>query len=151
MPVFVFENSARGRKARNARKWFADNGPPDAQPLPLGYNEREALKHGGVDHLVAWYARSLDNRNYDVLEHPSFDDFSRGVMTSDFAPDFIKEDEKLRRRFPPQPLAGLGPGLQWLPEAQHAEEMESVRRCRMPPREYAEAIATLRQNRGLAA
>jgi hypothetical protein len=26
--------------AKEARKWHADNGPPDMQPLPLGYSER---------------------------------------------------------------------------------------------------------------
>ena len=40
--LFVLQNNPDGRRARSARKWFADNGPPDLQPLPLGYNEREA-------------------------------------------------------------------------------------------------------------
>lgn len=151
MPIFVFENNPRGRKARAARKWFADAGPQDAQPLPLGYNERERLKHGGVDHILAWYARSLDCRNYDVLAHPVFEDYARGVMASEFAPEFVTEDEKLKKRFPPRPLTGMGPGLCWLPPMEHVEAMESVRRCRLPPEEYAKAIASLRQSCGLAA
>jgi hypothetical protein len=146
--LIVSENSPRGRKARAARKWFANNGPPDLPPLPLGYNERERLKHGGADHILAWYARSLDDRNYDVLKHPSFHDYARGVMASEFAPDFIKEDGELKKRFPPRPLAGLGPGLQWLPTKQHAEAIQSLRRCQLPPKEYAKTIADLRRSRG---
>jgi hypothetical protein len=91
----------------------ADNGPPDLQPLPLGYNERERFKHGGVDHILAWYARSLDCRNYDALAHPAFEDYARGVMASDHAPDFIKKDEELQKRFPPRPLQWLNNALVW--------------------------------------
>ena len=95
--LFVLQNNPDGRPALAARKWFADHGPPDLQPLPLGYNEREALKHGGVDHILAWFARSLDCRNYDVLEHPAFNEYARGVMASEFCPYFIKDDETLPR------------------------------------------------------
>ena len=94
--IFVFENNPDGRRARTARKWFADNGPPDLQPLPLGYDERERLKHGGADHILAWYARSLDGENYDVVRHPPFEDYACGVMASEFAPDFIKKDEQCK-------------------------------------------------------
>ena len=86
----------------------------------MGYNERERLKRGGAQHILAWYARSLDNRKYDVLEHPTFDDYARGVMASDYALDFITKNEELRRRFPPRPLKGLGPGLAWKPPKRHA-------------------------------
>jgi len=44
------------------------------------------------------------------------------------APDFIKEDEELQRRFSPCPLTGLGPGLVWEPPALHAQTMASFRR-----------------------
>ena len=113
--LIVMENDPGGRPALAARKWFADNGPPDLQPLPLGYNERERLKHGGADHILAWYARSLDSRDYNFLKHPSFDDYARGVMASEFTLDNIRNDEELQRRFPPRPLKGLGPGLHWYP------------------------------------
>jgi hypothetical protein len=108
-----------------ARKWFADNGPSDLQPLPLGYNERERLKRGGAQHILAWYARSLDDRKYDVLEHPSFDDYARGVMASEYAPDFIRKDEELLKCFPPCPLKGLGPGLGWNPPKRYVRTTES--------------------------
>ena len=121
MPMLIVcQNNPRGRRARAARKWFAEHGPPDVQPLPLGYDEREALKHGGVDHILAWYARSLDRRNYDVVMHPSFHDYACGVMASDFCPYFIKAEDKsgeLQRRFPPRPLEWLNNAMVWEPPA----------------------------------
>jgi len=117
----------RVRDALYAREWFADNGPPDIQPLPLCYGEREALKGGGGPHILAWYARSLESRKYDVLEHPLFDDYARGVMASEHAPDFIKK-EHLLKRFPPRPVDGLGPGLYWEPPEEHARTMADYRR-----------------------
>ena len=113
--IFVLQNNPGGRKALAARKWLADNGPPDLQPLPLGYDERERFKHGGVDHILAWYSRSLDCRNYDVLAHPAFEDYARGVMASEFCPYFIKQDEELQKRFPPRPLAYLNNAMVWEP------------------------------------
>ena len=118
-----------GRRALAARKWFALNGPPDAPPLPLSYDEREDLKTGGLSTIVALFARSLENRDYDLEEHPSFDDYARGVMASDhMGYPGIKEDEQLKKRFPPRPLNGLGPGLYWEPPELHAETMASYRR-----------------------
>jgi hypothetical protein len=38
-------------------------------------------------------------------------------MASDEAPYFIKNNEELRRRFPPHALSGLEPGLVWKPLA----------------------------------
>jgi hypothetical protein len=102
-------------RALRAREWFAVTAPHDAPPLPLSYGEREALKAGGLPHLVAWYARSLEARDYKYWEHPSFDDYARGVLASPYAPDFIKEDAQLRQRFSAKPLNGLGSGLYWSP------------------------------------
>jgi hypothetical protein len=115
-------------RAEQARKWFAINGPADAPPLPLCYEERERLKVGGFPHIIAWYARSLACQDFDVTKHPSFDDYARGVMASEFAPPFIKNNAAMRTRFPPRQLKGLGPGLQWQPPEQHAETMERYRR-----------------------
>src|SRR5205809_7736582 len=53
------------------------HGPSDAQPLPLSYDECEDLKHGGVLHILAWYARSVACLGYLIEEHPSFDDYAR--------------------------------------------------------------------------
>jgi hypothetical protein len=107
-----------------ARKWFENNGPVDLQPLPLGYGERESLKRGGASHILAWYARSLDALDYDVIQHPSFHDYACGVMAcSEHVPASITRDKELQGRFPPRPLSGLISGLIWLPP----EEFE---RCR---------------------
>jgi len=103
------------RHAKVARFAFSLSAPPDAPPLPLSYQERENLKCGGLPHLVAWFARSLEVGNYQWWLHPLFEDYARGVLASPFAPDFIKQDEQLRGRFPPTPLSGLGPGLIWSP------------------------------------
>ncbi len=120
-------------RALAAREWFTIHSPADAPPLPLSHNEREDLKIGGLPHIVAWYARSLDCRNYDLQDHPSFDDYACGVMASDRAPDFIKNDETLQKRFPPRPLKGLGPGLVWEAPAPYRKPRVSYR----PPRARA--------------
>jgi hypothetical protein len=114
--------------ALDARRWFYENGPADLQPLPLSYNEREDLKHGGVPHILAWFARSLAGRNYNYPEHPPFCDYASGVMASEHAPDFIKKAHLLKP-FPPRPLDGLGPGLYWEPPEEHARTLESWGRC----------------------
>jgi hypothetical protein len=101
------------RMAKAAREWFAKNGPSDLQPLPLGYDEREHLKHGGADHILAWYARSLACCDYDFLKHPNFHDYACGVIASEHAPYFITNNDELQKRFPPRPLAGLDNGFFW--------------------------------------
>ena len=126
-------HSPHSRQALAAREWFKRNGPPDAPPLPLGYYEREALKVGGPTHIIAWFACSLACRDYAVEKHPSFDDYACGLMASEYTPGFVKNDEELQRRFPPRPLAGIGPGLVWEPPAIHAKTMASWRRSLAHP------------------
>jgi hypothetical protein len=104
-------------RALLAQEQFALNGPPDAPLLPISHDEREDLKVGGLKHLMAWFARSLDGLDWKYWEHPSFDAYARGVMASDETPYFIKNDEELRKRFPPRALSGLGSGLYWKPPA----------------------------------
>jgi hypothetical protein len=115
--IFVLEPKGLERKAQLAREAFARSGPPDAPPLPIGYNEREHTKGlGWLGKIVGLYARSLENRKYDLQEHPSFDDYARGVMASEHNGfTEMKEDQQLRKRFPPCQLRGLGPGLIWDP------------------------------------
>jgi hypothetical protein len=116
------------RLALIARECFAVNGPPDAPPLPLSYDEREDLKIGGLATIVALYARSWEGRDYDQ-DHPTFFDYACGVMASDhMGYPGIKEDAQLRKRFPPCQLTGLGPGLCWEPPKLHAQTMASYRR-----------------------
>jgi hypothetical protein len=108
-------------KALAAREWFALHGPADLQPLPLGYSERERCQgRSGAHHILKWYTRSLAGLDYNVELHPKYEEFARGVMASEFAPDFTKDDPELKKRFPPSSLPGLGPGLMWKPPARPA-------------------------------
>jgi hypothetical protein len=116
------------RKALEAREWFKLNGPADLQPLPLNDIEREDLIWRGVDRILAKYARSLETRKYNTLEHPSFVDYACGVMASEHARDFMRDDNSAKERFKPRPLAGLGPGLYWYPPKEHARIMASHNR-----------------------
>ena len=115
--LFVLEPKGLQRKAELAREHFALNGPSDAPSLPIGYDEREHTKRQGLlAKIVGLYARSLENRKYDLQEHPSFDDYARGVMASEYnGHSEMKEDKQLKERFPPRELKGLGPGLYWEP------------------------------------
>jgi hypothetical protein len=101
------------RRALMAREWFAEHAPFDAPPLPLSYQARERMKGGGLPHILAWFARSLEARDYNWDGHPLFQEYARGVMASPITLDFIKEDKGLRKRFPPCPLPGLDRHLYW--------------------------------------
>jgi hypothetical protein len=112
-----------------AREQFDSERPSDAPRLPLSYSERERVKCGGISTIVALYARSLENRNYDLEEPPSFYDYACGVLASEHnGYASLQNNEELRKRFPPRRLAGLGPGLYWEPPAEHERMMASYRR-----------------------
>src|SRR5438128_980675 len=82
--LLVFEPKGLGRQAALAREHFALHAPPNAPPLPIGYDEREQMKRQGtLAKLVSLYARSLENRKYDTTEHPPFEEFAQGVMASE--------------------------------------------------------------------
>ena len=106
-----------------AREWFAVNGPPDAPLLRLNDDDRDRFKRsGGLTALVGFYARSLSRRGYgrqryDVCNHPSFDDFARGLMALAKEQGLwnLERDETLIRRFPPRPLVGMTPSAYWDP------------------------------------
>ena len=102
------------RKALEARERFASVGPQDARPLPVNHAEREALKaRGGVYKLLALFGRSLEGCDYYLDRHPSFERYARGVLASPFNAHDDLQDPKLKRRFSPYELPGLGPGLYW--------------------------------------
>jgi hypothetical protein len=106
-------------RALRARELFAENGPPDAPPLPLSHDEIEDAKNArGLTRVVGSYARSLAARDWNLPEHPSFDDFARGLMASNSGWN-LQKDEQLRRRFPPRSLEGMGPDQYWRPPAEH--------------------------------
>ena len=142
----IAEQKEAAYRALLAREWFAINGPADAQPFPVSYQEREDLKGRGLlPHIVAWYARSLEGREYDVKEHPPFADYVSGVLWEaelpvgsfasipNYPPDELPE---LKKRFRPRMLKGMGPCLYWLPPKLHAEIMASVRRSSHNPEVY---------------
>jgi hypothetical protein len=116
-------------RALLAREYFAIYGPHDAPPLPLSDAELEDLKYTDpFSHIVEGFAYSLRAHDWDFNSHPSFEDFACGCMASEHAPDFVKNDEALRKRYPPRTLHGLGPGLCWEPPKQHARTMASYQR-----------------------
>ena len=123
-------------RALVARDRFADNGPPDAQSLPLSYDERERLKgHGLLNYIVALYARSLEGRDYDLQAHPSFSDYAGGVLWEAERGEigtlpYSDELAELKKRYPPAMLAGIGPGFYWQSPKLHAQSMASFRRNR---------------------
>ena len=102
------------QRALAAREWFGAQRPDDAPELPLTYAERELLKRGNLlSYIVALFARSLDTRNFRTEWHPNFAEYARGVMASELAPPFIRQDGNLLTRYPPVLLDGMGPGLMW--------------------------------------
>jgi hypothetical protein len=131
-------------RALLAREYFAKHGPADAPPLPLSYDEREDLKGGRglLAYIVALYARSLDSREYDLKEHPEIAEYISGVLweaervDGDIGtlPNYPDQLPKLKKRFPPRKLSGLGPGFYWEPPKLHARTMaihrRSMARCK---------------------
>jgi hypothetical protein len=109
------------RRALLAREWFKVCGPEDAQPLPLSSEEIEDMKyawdskHPALSYIKSRFAFSLQAHGYDFNSHPSFEDFACGVTASEHAPDHVKKDEELRKRYPPRPLLGLNAGNCWEP------------------------------------
>ena len=126
------------RRALFAREWFAVFGPADAQPLPLTPFEYEDWRCRGLwGYIIALYARSLECRKFDVKQHPRFAAYVSGVLWEAGRVDGIigilpiSPDElpKLKKRFPPKELVGMGPGFVWLPPKLYAETMPDHRRC----------------------
>jgi hypothetical protein len=115
-------------RALLAREWFAKHGPADAPPLLLSSGDIEDLKYGrgALQGIVSRFAYSLRSLKWDFARHPGFEAFARGVLASKKAPQFILEDKALRLRYPPRPLAGLGPYLVWETPERHAPDNGGV-------------------------
>src|ERR1019366_10512741 len=122
------------RDALLARERFAIVGPKDMQPLPISDEEIEDRKYAwdskqpALGYIGSCFGYSVRANGHDLKSHPSFEAFARGVMASEHAPDFVKNDEALRKQYPPCLLAGFGPALIWEPPAIHAETMACYRR-----------------------
>jgi hypothetical protein len=99
------------------------------RPFRSPHDEIERYRNeGGLMGLVGFYARSLSRLGWDFQNHPSFEDFARGLMAIDTGLWGIENDETLKKRFPPHRLAGMTPGAYWA-----------------PPKEYEKTIATYRR------
>jgi hypothetical protein len=111
------------RDALRAREWFAIVGPKDMQPLPISDEEIEDRKYAwdskqpSLSYILSCFGYSLWACDYNYNIHPSFEDFACGVMASEHAPDFVKKDELLRKRYAPRHLPGLNAGHCWEPPA----------------------------------
>jgi hypothetical protein len=108
---------AAARRALEAAEWFARENP-GIGPLPLSYEQREECKRQGgvINYVKSLYARSLEAQGYNMLRHPSFERYACGVLASPYAPDFMKNDPELLKRYRPRVLHGLGPGLYFDPD-----------------------------------
>ena len=103
-------------RALVARDWFSENGPPDAPELPLSDRYIPELKYTTpIRHMTSYFASSLSRNDWDFKNHPSFEDFARGVLASPEAPDFLKNNKEFCKRYPPRPLPGLEMGFVWRP------------------------------------
>ncbi len=121
-------------RAHLAREHFARVGPPELQPLPLSHSEISDRKYNwaadasaelrALAFISSRYADSLRaDDDWDDKEHPSFDDYVRGVLASkhpdlDNLPGSVGFDFiALHKKYPPRPLPGLNPDLYWKPPA----------------------------------
>jgi len=137
------------RRALLAREWFAIDGPADAQPLPLWCDEENLEPDGWLlRYIVRLFARSLGGQEYDFRKHPAFADYVSGVLWEagrvdgdiGVLPNFPDELAKLKKRFPPRELPGMGPGFCWMTPKEYAEEMPRYRRSKARARTRAETI-----------
>jgi hypothetical protein len=117
MPKYdsTMEQIDRAHRATLAREAFATEGPPDCQPLPTNYGERERLKVGfGLGYVVALYARSLSVRNYAITDHPPFAVYAAGILAlTNVGPKFLSYQPSLAQRYPPRRLPGLCESGYW--------------------------------------
>lgn len=105
---------ARACRALRAREWFYHHGPRDAPQLPLSDIELADLKFTDpLSHIVSCFGYSLRSHDWNFNSHPSFEDFARGVLASDHAPDFLRADKAICERYPPRRLRYMGRGLCW--------------------------------------
>ena len=107
-----------GDRAVQAREWFARIVSCRYQPLPLLFypTKENILCSGDLHrHLVVFYTGSLQQLNFDYLEHPEFFTYARGVMAHPDGPSYVQSDPHLLVEFPPRPLPGLVDGYHWRP------------------------------------
>jgi hypothetical protein len=103
-----------------AQEWFAVYGPPNAPLLPLLPWDWDGMRYGstgGLPTLIGFYARSLSFQDWRVQNHPSFEDFARGVMVFPNIRERAGQDPLVTTRYPPRSLVGMHDGAFWEPAA----------------------------------
>jgi len=102
-----------------AQEWFAVAGPRNAPLLPLRQAEWDMMRYcsaGGMQTLVGFFARSLSFQGWKVHNHPTFEDFARGLMTFPDIRSRAGQDPLVAKRYPPRVLVGMWPhGAFWEP------------------------------------
>jgi hypothetical protein len=117
--IYGFDSIKRQKDAAYkrlmVRDYLALHGPPDAPPMPTDDYERNRAKHasGLLGFITAQYTWSLESQD-DLIVHPSFADFSSGLLWQHenvggctelpFTPQQLPE---MKRRYPPRKLEGL--------------------------------------------
>jgi hypothetical protein len=107
------EQKRDARLALRTRQWFAQHGPRDAQPLPLSVDEIDDKyrpppgRNPALHFIVCKYAASLRCCGYDYDLHPSFAEFAAGLLFYERAQDFVRNDEEMRKRYPPHRLRSV--------------------------------------------
>jgi hypothetical protein len=90
-PEELVEVKAREVRALLARKWFEQEAPPWAQPLPLRYDRMIVLLNqfrpgNWRPRLVAEYAQRLRASEWHIQRAQRFEEFSAYVMTGGSPP-----------------------------------------------------------------
>jgi hypothetical protein len=115
-------------KALLAQEWFAVHGPRNAPPLPLIAWEWDKMRYGctgGLETLVGLYARSLSFRDWRAHDHPSFEDFARGLMVFSDIRTRAGQDPLVVKKYPPLALIGMTNGAFWEPRHARRQSLRS--------------------------
>ena len=108
--LIVFERKVLGRRAALARETLsALHAPPNAPPLPIGYDEREETKrqHWNTRELV----RAIGGKSkYDMAEHPPFDEYARGRWLRAQWPFRVERGRTAEEVLPAMRTLGVGAG-----------------------------------------
>ena len=107
----------RAAAAMRARAWHAKQVPCRYQPLPLVFYDEPAAILRSRDlpmHIVTYYSHSLQQRQFKYLDHPDFFTYASGLLAAPNGPDYLQDDRKLQREFPPRWLPGLD-SIVWHP------------------------------------
>jgi hypothetical protein len=129
----IAHQKREAEKALLAQEWFALDGPANAPALPVTQMGWEDMRHDhecGLNPLIGFYSRSLSFRDWQVHNHPSFEDFARGLLANDNGHWDLPQrvGPAVLKRYPPRALAGMTPHGYWAPPKEYSEIMEECMR-----------------------